>query len=209
MCRNQRAEEMGGTNSKASAVVSLFLGGTIAAGISSCGVEKPASPGRSRPEDVWPVDPRSAELDLNDDGIVDFRFGYQSRGTDDVPMSSLTWYLFVTDMGENEHQGLLPEGTIPLPDSTWIDGAVGWSHYPGWLAAIDWNLGVGWDATWSGPWAGAQEKNLALKLVGDATHYGWVKLSVATDKGTLTIHDHAYQSVPGAGILAGVPPVSE
>jgi len=55
-----------------------------------------------------------------------------------------------------------------------------------------------------GPWHGQGERHLGVAFyIEGELHYGWVRCVVADDLSSLTIHGYAYQSVPGAGILAG------
>ena len=107
---------------------------------------------------------------------------------------------------DNMVQYSYPKGHLPLPDGTPIDASLGWSEYTGDLASIG-NDSSDWDDAWSGIWAGVSELSLGLIIVIDnETHYGWVKLSVGSERGRLTVHDFAYQPIPDEPIHAGIHP---
>ena len=55
-----------------------------------------------------------------------------------------------------------------------------------------------------GVWAGSTNKFMGVKFnISGSDHYGWVRLSVASDCKTVTIHDYAYEATAGTGIMAG------
>jgi hypothetical protein len=55
-----------------------------------------------------------------------------------------------------------------------------------------------------GLWPGVGQKFMGLKFkIGEDTHYGWVRLSVAENCQSFTIYDYAYEDVAGRGIKAG------
>lgn len=60
-------------------------------------------------------------------------------------------------------------------------------------------------SSWSdGPWLGQNDKFMGVAFdIGGNTHYGWVRLSVAADASSVTIHDYAYNAAPGGSIQAG------
>ena len=208
LCKGLKEGEsaMGKNRAKAMVVLKLMAVTLVVMTLSCDTANKTGVSPQPEPPEPPPVTDIPANLDLNHDGTIDFHFDYGYYCTQDVPMSAMTCYLYVRSTGDNEHQNVYLEGTTPLPDSTLIDESIGWSRYTGWLARIDWHIDTGWDSTWTGDWAGVTEMNLALKLGGDSLHYGWVKLSVTSDKGALTIHVHAYQPLSEEPILAGVVP---
>lgn len=58
-----------------------------------------------------------------------------------------------------------------------------------------------------GTWFGEHEMFLGLRFdAADGVHYGWVRMSVYSEYGGATIHDWAYNTVPGEGLVAGVVP---
>lgn len=55
-----------------------------------------------------------------------------------------------------------------------------------------------------GDWSNPTDRYLALRFsLGGDWYYGWVRVSVSSGASSFTIRDHAYNSVPGEGILAG------
>jgi len=119
----------------------------------------------------------------------------------------MTVFLSVGALGNNMVQYTEGYGHQPLADSTLIDDSLTWTIYGGSLAHINWSIKLGWDHIWSGAWAGVSVMSLGLQImVNDSNHFGWVKLSVDSELGTLTVHDYAYQPTPGEPILAGVHP---
>jgi hypothetical protein len=161
----------------------------------------------SQPASPFPIAPLEfSSLDINTDGVNDFLFEYMWRCTCDNPSSSCTVSLSVFPVSDNMVQYSYPNGNLPLPDGTLIGASLGWSEYRGDLAFIG-NDSSGWDDAWSGVWAGVSEMSLGLIIViDDKTHYGWVKLSVRSEHGRLTVHDFAYQPYPNEPILAGIHP---
>lgn len=55
-----------------------------------------------------------------------------------------------------------------------------------------------------GNFAGASDAYLGISFdISGSTHYGWVRLDVAPDGSSITIKDHAYNTVASDGMLAG------
>ncbi len=55
-----------------------------------------------------------------------------------------------------------------------------------------------------GPWIDAVDHYMGLTfLIGANFHYGWCRMSVASDGLSFTVKDYAYESTAQAGILAG------
>ena len=56
-----------------------------------------------------------------------------------------------------------------------------------------------------GNWLGGKtDKYLGLQfMIGEETHYGWVRLDVAADHTTCTIKDYAYNTIPDMAIATG------
>lgn len=168
----------------------------------SCGSDKRSV--RPTGPDVPRLGP-TIELDLDENGSADFVFEYTLDQADDVFPSAATIYLSVRPLGDNGVQYQPPQGCVPLPDSTLIDSALGWNRLGGPLARIDRRIKSGWESHWSSSWAGPSPMNLGLKLVlGDWIHFGWAKLSVDAESGSLTVHDYDHRINPRQPALAGV-----
>lgn len=55
-----------------------------------------------------------------------------------------------------------------------------------------------------GNFLGTSDKYLGISFMNGAnTHYGWIRLDVASDASTITIKDYAYNTVAGEGINTG------
>jgi hypothetical protein len=55
-----------------------------------------------------------------------------------------------------------------------------------------------------GNWVGISDKYIGVRFAaGSQTHYGWARLSVSADGGTITLKEYAYNTVAGQGIVAG------
>jgi hypothetical protein len=153
----------------------------------------------------FPAESRSIDLDGN--GSMDFVFSYIGLETTDYPPSAVLWLLNIHAKDSNQVQFTHPSGPIPLRDSVLIDETIGWADYGASLASIHWNYSKGWDSTWSGTWIGVGERSLGVRLRKSGLyHYGWVKLSVGSHDGVLTIADSGYQILPNTPILAGIRP---
>jgi hypothetical protein len=160
-----------------------------------------------KPQSPRPGNGEVFSLDLNDDGADDFVFEYSTVQTTDIPSSASSVFLSVVPKTGNSVRCKEGRGPEPLADGTLIDDTLTWTNYHGSLTRINWSLDSGWDQAWSGAWAGVSEMSLGLEIiVDDSNHFGWVKLSVDLELGTLTVHDYAYQPIPGEPILAGVQP---
>lgn len=161
----------------------------------------------SPPPSPFPIAPLEfPSLDLNTDGVNDFLFEYYWVGVCVEGSSSSTCFLDVLPVSDNMVQFTYPKGSLPLPDGTLIDASLGWTECIVDLAHID-NGYSGWDDAWSGVWAGVSEMSLGLIIfIDNKTHYGWVKLSVGSELGGLTVHDFAYQPIPDEPIHAGIHP---
>ncbi len=183
--------------------ITAFIPVLIVASLASCKKETTVSP----VIDMRLLPNESRPIDLDGNGLVDFTFAYIGYQTHDYPPSAASWMLNVRPHNGNQVQYKHPEGTIPLQDSTLIDGSIGWTEYGTTLASVSWRSSTGWASSWSGIWIGVGERSLGVRLRKEGLYYyGWVKLSIGSRTGLLTISDSAYQSLPNTGILAGIHP---
>lgn len=153
------------------------------------------------------------DIDMNNDGIVDFQF----RGTGTSFSSS--YFAFRTNIAQmygvnggaygfaatssygaagyavaalNSGDNIGPSGLFN--SSTWatVGGFFSFSSF-----------GVGYGSA-IGPMPGAGEKFIGVSFdIGGNQHYGWIRIDVAADAGSYTIFDYAYEDQPGVAILAG------
>lgn len=59
-----------------------------------------------------------------------------------------------------------------------------------------------------GEWVGTDHQYMGVRFLGDGDlYYGWMEMSIEPEMPlNMTIHSWAYNSQPGAGIVAGVVP---
>ncbi|MCA6363390.1 MAG: T9SS type A sorting domain-containing protein [Bacteroidetes bacterium] len=146
-------------------------------------------------------------LDVNNDATPEFAM-YALTNTDSAGTygySILEAYQPVT----NAVLGNLFQGVYPFPTALnagdsirpgatdWIDASVnGGFQY---LAVV-----LPQPGPMYGNWPGISDKYLGVRFAaGSQTHYGWARISVSADGGTITLKEYAYNTTPGAGITAG------
>ena len=131
-------------------------------------------------------------LDLNNDDIVDFtiQFGNTAGNVG----------LICYPQNDNAYSGnfvndiympwaLSSEDFICDSLPTWYG-----ADYPGTMASGS-NIGN---------WVNASDKYLALKLIiGTEPHYGWARFDLASNSGSFTIKDYAFENTPNTCIQAG------
>lgn len=103
--------------------------------------------------------------------------------------------------------GSLYQANYPLPFALDNGDSVS-ATTPGWQSgSINGGvqyLAVLYGSQTFGNWTGVNDKYLGVRFrIGQNTHYGWARLSVAATGDTLTIKDYAYQAIPDLGITAG------
>lgn len=145
----------------------------------------------------------SFEVDLNGDGQSDYEVLWSGSFAFEVHPGS---YL---GLNENEMAGevrltvpkVFPLDADEILSATMPDGSL-------WLSGVhslvEWNVGpLGFQG--AGIWLGAQEKFMGVQFRAEGgTHYGWIRMSVASDSPGSIIHDWAYETVPDRGITTGL-----
>jgi hypothetical protein len=131
-------------------------------------------------------------LDLNNDTIIDFTFGFGGSG------SSIG--VFCNPLNNNAYAGNFVNGTYfpwALSASNTICASLATWYDSNTSGTMSLGASIGY-------WPGETNKYLALRLnVGDNTYYGWARLDFLEMSGSFTIKDYAYQSTPNACIQAG------
>jgi hypothetical protein len=141
-----------------------------------------------------------AKLDLNHDGIADFRISisYAAQGGElvdlgvvNVNRSNRIWGY--KQVNQNGYASALSAGARIGSNQQRFDK----KHYG--MAAIT-SGGDSW-----GPWHGAQNRFLGLKfLIKGQVHYGWARLSVTkVFPFSATLTGYAYETIPNKPIIAG------
>ena len=139
-------------------------------------------------------------LDLNHDGVNDFRFyrggyGHGSR-----------LYALQQD-AKNLVFNSATFNAAPLPSGARIGpkGAFKEDEDKAWFMA-GWSEGLsGISSRSDGPWKQAQSTYLGLRFsVNGETHYGWARMTVNAKSGIVaTLTGYAYETIPNKPILAG------
>ena len=146
------------------------------------------------------------DLDLNNDGVIDFTFKY---------LVSTGPCLCGPPLVEHYYVRLLPtsgngvmnntNGPLALISGSLIDATMSFSTVA--TQSLAWSgmscIG-GCHGTAQGNWSGANDRYLGLHIqVGITNYYGWARLNVGPRGNAFTIKDYAYNSMPGGLILAG------
>lgn len=148
---------------------------------------------------LTPTDyPANFDIDINQDGIVDFTCEYWQISTSDIPVSgsaiqgSLTPTENVSSLYKVyvDNLFLTPNDTIfdtDTSDYRWMDG-------PADIITKSWNNNSGWDLQWEIN-SLENEYYFAFKLQNaGADQLGWLKLEMDVTTGEVTVVDQAITS---------------
>jgi len=149
--------------------------------------------------------PRTWWLDVDNDGVDDFFFDYFNNFRID---------LSIEPAGDNrtvaEDDGFSPLlDSAPLPAGADVGPTVSSPYVwnPDDMFMVEWATLDGGEHHAGGPWAGVNNGYMGIEFTAaDGTHYGWVRISASDETPTATIHDWAYETVPGQSIITGVVP---
>jgi hypothetical protein len=138
------------------------------------------------------------ELDLNHDGIADFKISNHSFFTDTIvaSLNALPARANNAVVGKPPHVGYSNYAYALLP------GARVGPKRPFSGAFMAWSDG----ADRAGPWVNVRGRYLGLKfLIKGKVHYGWARLNVTVgnSKITATLTGYAYETIPNRRIIAG------
>jgi hypothetical protein len=148
-------------------------------------------------------------IDLNHDGIVDFKlyegYGESSNGG--------MWGLGVQAQSSNAVVGYYHGHRLAYASALRPGARVGKARafFPrnGTMAAVR-DFDYSHRSTFKGPWAnggkGVKNRYLGLKFfVKGKVHYGWARLNVVISNGAPlgTLTGYAYETIPGKAIIAG------
>jgi hypothetical protein len=138
------------------------------------------------------------ELDLNHDGIADFKISNHSFFTDTI-VASLS---ALPARANNAVVGKQPQVGFPHYAYALLPGARVGPKQPLSGALMAWSFG----ASRGGRWANVRGRYLGLKfLIRGKVHYGWARLNVTVgnSKITATLTGYAYETIPNNPIIAG------
>jgi hypothetical protein len=136
-------------------------------------------------------------LDLNHDGMVDFKIDNHSFFTDAIVAS-----LSAVPAANNAVVGAQTHTGFPYSAYALMRGAKVGPKQPfsgGWMA---WSDG----ANRGGRWANIRGRYLGLKFrIKGKIHYGWARLNVTVGQSriTATLTGYAYETIPNKPIIAG------
>jgi hypothetical protein len=139
-------------------------------------------------------------LDLNNDGIVDFTLKNRTWNT----TSGWYWNFFVQHPGGNAVAGHIAAYGFPwayaLRSGMRIDKVD--RHFAAGRASMVYYI-YNWDGRFSrGSWNNVNDRYLGLKFKIDGqVHYGWARLT--TQQSTVTLTGYAYETIPNKPIKAG------
>ncbi len=156
-------------------------------------------------------------LDLNSDGTDDFNFSiYSFSGAGTYYGISFTYGVkvaFASALNGNEFMGeivtysgysgvyapVLAAGEGINSEDSFADGAASLA-----LSVQISVLGFPYYSYVAGNWLDTDNAFMGVRLnIDKDRYYGWIRLSVSDDAGTITIHDYAYQSTANEAIFTG------
>ena len=140
---------------------------------------------------------KSYNLDLNNDGIIDFLINTGWRRLN-CSMLSVSTVKFVSETPQIGNGAV----TLMINANDIIDSNLAFSASNGTLLSI--TTGPVCSGS-SGNWTSTSDHYLGLKLtVGANIYYGWVRLNVVVaSSASFTVQDYAYNTIPNQPILAG------
>jgi hypothetical protein len=143
-------------------------------------------------------------IDLNNDGVTDFSIQEWCCGLHEVLLVVAPTVVGngIRSVGGSNYSAAAGFFGVPVgPGGQFVTG----TSYLGLRMARAGSYGGA--STWfSGPWANAQNRYLALKfLINGQVHYGWARLNVSNfiQGGAAVITGYAYETLPNKGLVEG------
>ena len=150
----------------------------------------------------WPSPvPSMLDMDLNGDGIDDFYFEYMGP--------SMSGFFVDPLVAGNEtvvRDNPLSPDSWPLSAGTHINETPDTPWDSSWSGNKE--MMVTWmDIGGAGPWLGVTNGYLGVSfMANDGLHYGWMRITNPANCPGAIIHDWAYETQQGVGIIAGAVP---
>lgn len=137
------------------------------------------------------------DLDLNNDGIVDFKINYTSNGP--------SFKLMINANSSNAIAGTYLNPPYKYPSVLEANAEIGADFPFTWVTGNYQTLATsGYFGAPYGYWFGAVDGYMGLRLkLGTSDYYGWLRMDVAENGRSFLVKDYAYESTPGDSILAG------
>lgn len=138
-------------------------------------------------------------VDLNDDGLDDFLFGVLLEGN----TSSVTSRFQVSSLRDSKVLGVEPTAQALAKDAPIsAEASENWTIVS--CSLISRKQIENQPDEWSGPWQQTPEAYLGVSIrLGEVYHYGWIKVMADPEHQELLIQQIAFNTTPGAAILAG------
>jgi len=149
-----------------------------------------------------PGDPPQGQMvlniDFNADSVLDYTFEFEPAT-----------HLWLHSHGMNEVVVGPPYAEMhPLEAGHLIDAELSpaqtWSQNT--HVMLEWRKPVAGDLVTGGPWTGETGYIGTAFDIGGQTHYGWIRVTGHEEPAYATVHDWAYNTVPGESITTGVIP---
>ncbi len=152
-------------------------------------------------------------LDVNSDGVTDFYFSEVL-----IVENNIGHLLFYANGSSQQGCRIMvqsqPEVILgglwakPIDSATVISETIitgsHWNNFLEKSLMLDITEDAAYQKNYHGLWLNKKNYYLAIKpVINGKTHYGWVRISHTTGEEKLTIHDFAYNKIPGQGIKAG------
>jgi hypothetical protein len=146
------------------------------------------------------------EIDIDNNGVMDFYFGYSTFTT-----GSSTYYSLRVQGKTSSNLMLGTYDTNSYFMVSKFDSNINLSYsadnwynkgYLGWKLITS-STGISYEGQWVPT---ANEKFMGISfIISDSVYYGWIRASVSNDAGklSLTIHDWAYENKADSRILTG------
>ena len=159
--------------------------------------------------------PGTYDLDINNDGQIDFTFyGYHftlncacGSGITDTSTLSPTSLSWVSDTINGQSAKLNSGDLINASSPLWTNAPSQILFFKGGACSSRSCSPLGgfyFSGTPLGTWSNVADKYLALKIqVSGSIYYGWARLDVDSLGFPITIKDYAYNPIPDSAILAG------
>ena len=146
----------------------------------------------------------SLNLDMNNDGVIDFAFAASVIYDDVVSIEKLDFRAYTLNGSEYFNDNITPK----VFDKSEIISRGNsqnhsWTRNNAFLATRVYTDDPA-VSTWDGAWKDKTNKYLAIKLKqGDKYHTGWIRMSIGGNHSRIIIHDYAYSKVADKDIKAG------
>lgn len=208
------------------AAYSAMAGALVVAGAGAASAQNLVVYTDIDPDETYGASGDLFELDLNDDGVIDFQIykylintntTFSTTGGGTFPGSIQVNHIFALPTSGNAIQASTGSGGYFYPYALGAGDNIGAGEEMNEASAQSvvysqlWNIEFAPGSIYAyqvfddGNWFGGQtDKYLGLRFEADGNeHYGWLRMDVADDNIEFTVKDYAFNSVPEEDIEAG------